>query len=120
MTALCTVAHETDQRLPSFTYFSPIDPNLYLISTRNPLVTLTGKNIAILIAPRGTEDAEFTRPKAAVMDAGASVTGPVQPNTPHQATQMSLRDLDDAAILLRDMARLVFEEDALPLDHSPK
>ncbi|MEA2744745.1 MAG: hypothetical protein QOG25_3116 [Acetobacteraceae bacterium] len=32
----------------------------------------------------------------------------------------SLRDLDDAAILLRDMARLVFEEDALPLDHSPK
>lgn len=37
-------------------------------------MTLTGKNIAILIAPRGTEDAEFTRPKAAVMDAGASVT----------------------------------------------
>jgi protease I len=37
-------------------------------------VTLTGKNIAILVAPRGTEDAEFTRPKAAVMDAGASVT----------------------------------------------
>ena len=28
----------------------------------------------------------------------------------------SLRDLDDAALLLRDMARLVFEEDALPLD----
>ena len=28
----------------------------------------------------------------------------------------SLRDLDDAAILLRDMAALVFKEDALPLD----
>ena len=33
-----------------------------------------------------------------------------------QARLRSLRDLDDAAILLRDMARLVFEEDALPLD----
>lgn len=28
----------------------------------------------------------------------------------------SLRDLDDAALLLRDMAKLVFEENALPLD----
>ncbi len=33
-----------------------------------------------------------------------------------KARLRSLRDLDDAAILLRDMARLVFEEDALPLD----
>jgi hypothetical protein len=33
-----------------------------------------------------------------------------------QARLRSLRDLDDAAILLRDMARLVFEENALPLD----
>jgi hypothetical protein len=56
----------------------------------------------------------------AVAANGDDGVGPVQPNTPHQATQMSLRDLDDAAILLRDMARLVFEEDALPLDHSPK
>jgi len=32
-----------------------------------------------------------------------------------QARLRSLRDLDDAAILLRDMAKLVFEEDALPL-----
>jgi hypothetical protein len=33
-----------------------------------------------------------------------------------KARLRSLRDLDDAALLLRDMARLVFEEDALPLD----
>ncbi len=33
-----------------------------------------------------------------------------------QARLRSLRDLDDAAILLRDMAALVFKEDALPLD----
>jgi len=33
-----------------------------------------------------------------------------------RARLRSLRDLDDAAILLRDMAALVFKEDALPLD----
>ncbi len=33
-----------------------------------------------------------------------------------KARLRSLRDLDDAAILLRDMAALVFTEDALPLD----
>jgi hypothetical protein len=33
-----------------------------------------------------------------------------------KARLRSLRDLDDAALLLRDMAKLVFEEDALPLD----
>lgn len=33
-----------------------------------------------------------------------------------KARLRTLRDLDGAAILLRDMARLVFEEDALPLD----
>ncbi len=33
-----------------------------------------------------------------------------------QARLRSLRDLDDAALLLRDMAALVFKEDALPLD----
>jgi hypothetical protein len=33
-----------------------------------------------------------------------------------KARLRSLRDLDDAAILLRGMAKLVFEEDALPLD----
>ena len=33
-----------------------------------------------------------------------------------KARLRSLRDLDDAALLLRDMAKLVFEENALPLD----
>jgi hypothetical protein len=33
-----------------------------------------------------------------------------------KARLRSLRDLDDAALLLRDMAALVFKEDALPLD----
>lgn len=37
-------------------------------------MSLNGKKIAILIAPRGTEDPEFTRPKAAVTEAGASIT----------------------------------------------
>ncbi|MFS0771146.1 type 1 glutamine amidotransferase domain-containing protein [Sphingomonas sp. 1P08PE] len=37
-------------------------------------MTLDGKKIAILIAPRGTEDPEFAQPKAAVEQAGASVT----------------------------------------------
>jgi protease I len=35
---------------------------------------LQGKNIAILIAPRGTEEPEFVQPKKAVEDAGAKVT----------------------------------------------
>ncbi len=37
-------------------------------------MSLSGRNIAILIAPRGTEDPEFTQPKAAVEKAGGSVT----------------------------------------------
>ncbi len=37
-------------------------------------MTLAGRNIAILIAPRGTEDPEFAQPLAAVKAAGASVT----------------------------------------------
>lgn len=37
-------------------------------------MTLEGKKIAILIAPRGTEESEFTEPKEAVEAAGASVT----------------------------------------------
>lgn len=37
-------------------------------------MTLSGKNIAILIAPRGTEDPEFADPKAAVEQAGGTVT----------------------------------------------
>ncbi|WP_375273076.1 type 1 glutamine amidotransferase domain-containing protein [Sphingomonas sp.] len=34
---------------------------------------LQGKTIAILIAPRGTEEPEFTKPKAAVEEAGGQV-----------------------------------------------
>lgn len=37
-------------------------------------MTLEGKKIAILIAPRGTEEPEFAKPKEAVEAAGASVT----------------------------------------------
>ncbi|MBW9115607.1 type 1 glutamine amidotransferase [Rhizobium cauense] len=36
-------------------------------------MTLQGKTIAILIAPRGTEEPEFVQPKKAVEDAGATV-----------------------------------------------
>jgi len=45
---------------------------------------LQGKKVAILLAPKGTEEVEFTQPKQAVEDAGASVdvigieTGEVQ------------------------------------------
>ena len=37
-------------------------------------MTLEGKTIAILIAPRGTEEPEFAQPKAAVEQAGGTVT----------------------------------------------
>lgn len=37
-------------------------------------MTLNGKTIAILIAPRGTEEPEFAKPKAAVEAAGGTVT----------------------------------------------
>lgn len=37
-------------------------------------MTLDGKKIAILIAPRGTEEPEFKQPKEAVEAAGATVT----------------------------------------------
>ncbi|MCE4226599.1 type 1 glutamine amidotransferase [Methylobacterium sp. C25] len=37
-------------------------------------MSLEGRNIAILIAPRGTEEPEFTEPKEAVAKAGATVT----------------------------------------------
>ncbi|MET0270297.1 MAG: DJ-1/PfpI family protein [Sphingomonas sp.] len=36
-------------------------------------MTLSGKTIAILIAPRGTEEPEFAQPKAAVEQAGGTV-----------------------------------------------
>ncbi len=37
-------------------------------------MSLQGKKIAILIAPRGTEDPEFAKPHEAVKQAGATVT----------------------------------------------
>lgn len=37
-------------------------------------MTLDGRKIAILIAPRGTEELEFTKPREAVTQAGATVT----------------------------------------------
>ena len=37
-------------------------------------MTLEGRKIAILIAPRGTEEPEFTKPREAVAEAGATVT----------------------------------------------
>ncbi len=37
-------------------------------------MTLEGKSIAILIAPRGTEEPEFAKPKAAVEEAGGQIT----------------------------------------------
>lgn len=40
---------------------------------RSKRMTLAGKKIAILIAPRGTEDPEFAQPKSAVEKAGAQV-----------------------------------------------
>ncbi len=36
--------------------------------------TLQGKKIAILLAPRGTEEPEFVEPRQAVIEAGAAVT----------------------------------------------
>ncbi|WP_428332430.1 type 1 glutamine amidotransferase domain-containing protein [Novosphingobium sp.] len=37
-------------------------------------MTLAGRNIAILIAPQGTEDPEFAKPRQAVLDAGGNLT----------------------------------------------
>lgn len=37
-------------------------------------IDLSGKRVALLLAPRGTEEPEFTEPKAALERAGASVT----------------------------------------------
>lgn len=37
-------------------------------------MSLQGKHVAILIAPRGTEDSEFTQPRQALQAAGAKVT----------------------------------------------
>ena len=58
---------------------------------------LDGKNIALLISPRGTEEPEFSKPLASLRDAGAKVTvvstktgtaktvnGDLDPGTDHQ------------------------------------
>lgn len=37
-------------------------------------MSLAGKHVAILIAPRGSEDSEFTSPRQALQQAGAKVT----------------------------------------------
>ncbi|WP_260923187.1 type 1 glutamine amidotransferase domain-containing protein [Novosphingobium sp. 9] len=37
-------------------------------------MTLEGRNIAILIAPRGTEEPEFVQPKQAIEQAGGTIT----------------------------------------------
>ncbi|PZU05253.1 MAG: protease, partial [Sphingobium sp.] len=37
-------------------------------------MTLEGKSVAVLIAPRGTEEPEFSKPKQAIEEAGGKVT----------------------------------------------
>ena len=46
---------------------------MYYEADVNP-EALAGKKIAILIAPRGTEEPEFAKPHEAVKQAGATVT----------------------------------------------
>lgn len=40
---------------------------------KGPRMSLNGKAVAILLAPRGSEDSEFSKPKAALEEAGAQV-----------------------------------------------
>ena len=60
-------------------------------------MTLEGKSVAILIAPRGTEEPEFSKPKQAVEDAGGKVT--VVSFEPGKARTVN-GDLDEAATIL--------------------
>ncbi len=53
---------------------------------------LNDRSIAILVAPRGTEEPEFTQPKQALEDAGATLT--VVSTKPGQAQTVN-DDLDD-------------------------
>ncbi len=48
----------------------PLDPD----TQKDDDMSLQGKKIAILIAPRGTEEPEFAKPHEAVKQAGATVT----------------------------------------------
>jgi protease I len=54
--------------------FSTGGHTVEISTTRKTTMTLEGKKIAILIAPRGTEEPEFKKPKDAVEAAGATVT----------------------------------------------
>jgi protease I len=53
--------------------FCPGDLTVVILTIRKTTMTLEGKKIAILIAPRGTEEPEFKKPKDAVEAAGATV-----------------------------------------------
>ena len=55
-------------------------------------MTLEGKSVAILIAPRGTEEPEFSKPKQAVEEAGGKVT--VVSFEPGEARTVN-KDLDE-------------------------
>jgi protease I len=54
--------------------FPIVDLTVVISTIRKKTMTLEGKKIAILIAPRGTEEPEFKKPKEAVEAAGAKVT----------------------------------------------
>jgi protease I len=64
-------------------------------------MSLQGKKIAILIAPRGTEEPEFVQPKKAVKDAGAAVVVVGLESGEAQAVN---HDLDPGATFSVDMA----------------
>lgn len=64
-------------------------------------MTLEGKKIAILIAPRGTEEPEFSQPKEAVEKAGGTVTV-ISLETGH--AQSVNNDLDPGKTFAVDMA----------------
>ncbi len=64
-------------------------------------MSLSEKNVALLIAPRGTEDPEFTKPKAALEQAGVSVT--VISLTTDDAKTVN-HDLDPATTITVDKA----------------
>lgn len=64
-------------------------------------MTLDGKKIAILIAPRGTEEPEFAKPKAAVEAAGGTVSV-ISLDT--DDAQSNNNDLDPGATFAVDQA----------------
>jgi protease I len=64
-------------------------------------MTLDGKTIAILIAPRGTEEPEFAKPKAAIEHAGGTV---VVVGLEAGEAQSNNNDLDPGATFAVDKA----------------